>query len=98
MSLRRTDINDVFNHVSAHSGEKETAQKWIDANLAGASNFGKKGDDSSAKLAQVAGEFIGARQILEFSAAREDVESKFRQRDKEADQIFPPISAVACSV
>ena len=63
--------------------EKEAAQKRIDANLAGASNFGKKGDDACAKLAQVAGEFMTARQVLEFSAAQEDVESKFRQREKQ---------------
>jgi hypothetical protein len=77
--LRGTDVEDILNQVGAHAGKEESAQKWIDANLAGTGNFGEEGDDAGAEFAQVARKLIGAGQVLELTAAGENVESKLRQ-------------------
>jgi len=54
--------------VGAHAGEEEAAQEWVDADLAGARDFGEKSYDAVAQLAQIAREFIGAGQVLELAA------------------------------
>ena len=87
LGLRRADVKDVFNHVGAHAGKEKPAQEWIDADLAGTRDFSQEGNDAGAEFAQIAGKLIGPRQILQFSAAREYVETKLATVQREAGQI-----------
>ena len=82
LRLRRADIEDVLDDVSAHARKEESAQERVDPDLAGPRDFSQKRHDARPQLPQVAGKLIGPGQVLQLAAARENVEPELRERVK----------------